>query len=154
MYSLGGLAGAVAGGIAAGLGFNPLANFTTSSVVSLCIAVPAFAWLLPAGVDASGAGVSFSLPSRAVLTVGLIAFARWWARGRWPMVGRLPSLRGRRYRGRVGFRIRGFFSNDGHESFRRRPFERSVRPLRDSAMRRSCGRYRIPCRDSVSCALP
>jgi MFS family permease len=74
MYSLGGLAGALAGGVAAGLGFDPLANFAAAAIVSLCIAVPAFAWLLPAGVDSAGAGVTFSLPSRAVLTVGLIAF--------------------------------------------------------------------------------
>lgn len=74
MYSAGGLLGSLAGAIAAASGFDPIAHFTTAAVISLCVAVPAFAWLLPSDVDARGAGMAFSFPRRAVLVVGLIAF--------------------------------------------------------------------------------
>jgi MFS family permease len=74
MFSVGGLVGAAFGGLLAGLGLDPLAHFTTAATVSLLVAVPAFAWLLPSGVDAAGHAPTFSVPSRDVLTVALIAF--------------------------------------------------------------------------------
>lgn len=74
MYSTGGLLGSLAGGVAAGFGFDPVSHFLTATILATCIAVPSFLWLAPSDVDAGGSSVSFSLPSRSVLTVGLIAF--------------------------------------------------------------------------------
>ena len=73
MYSLGGLLGALAGGLAASLGIDPVGNFVSASIVSVCIALFASAWLLPAHADAGGGAIQLALPSPALLSVGLVA---------------------------------------------------------------------------------
>jgi MFS family permease len=73
-YSLGGLAGALAGGLVASGGLAPLPHFLGVALLGVCLTLTAARFLLPAQVDAQGTRVAFARPSRAILALGLVAF--------------------------------------------------------------------------------
>jgi MFS family permease len=73
-YSLGGLIGALVGGLVAAHGMAPEPHFLG---VALCCAILTLAVaraLLPAEAEAQGTAVAFARPTRAILALGLVAF--------------------------------------------------------------------------------
>lgn len=81
LFSVGGAAGALAGGIAAGLRVNPLTQFVIAAVVLGVVVSAAAHWLLPVSADgvdesheARATGATVSLWSRTVLLLAVIAF--------------------------------------------------------------------------------
>ncbi|HVD15237.1 MAG TPA: MFS transporter [Actinomycetota bacterium] len=92
MWSIGGLVGSAAAGLAARAGWDPLLHFTVAAVVLGTVAAVATRELLPAEVDAVpvpaeggdqalGAGGAASRWGRAVLLLGLIGFCSFLAEG-------------------------------------------------------------------------
>ena len=79
-FSLGGLAGAGSGGIAAALGVSPTAQFLAASAVILGIALWSRSHLLPGHVDVAPGRV-YGKPSRGLVALAAIAFAALLAEG-------------------------------------------------------------------------
>lgn len=79
-FSLGGLAGAGAGGIAAALDVSPAAQFLGASLVICAIGVWSRAHLLPGHVDVAP-GPVYGKPSRELVALAAIAFAGLLAEG-------------------------------------------------------------------------
>ncbi|MBA2331870.1 MAG: MFS transporter [Actinobacteria bacterium] len=79
-FSLGGLAGAAAGGIAAGLGVSTLAQFSGAAVAILAIVLWSRTRLLPAGADIA-AGPVYGKPSSGLVALAALAFAGLLAEG-------------------------------------------------------------------------
>ena len=73
-YSLGGLAGALIGGLMAAHAIIPLQNFLGLALPGLILTFSVSRFLLPAHTDAQGAGVAFARPTRILLVLGLVAF--------------------------------------------------------------------------------
>lgn len=73
-YSLGGLAGALVGGLVASRGFAPLPHFLGIALLCAILTCSVARFLLPAHADAQGMGVAFARPTRALLALGLVAF--------------------------------------------------------------------------------
>ena len=73
LFSLGGLVGAFAGGVAAARGLAPLPHFLGAAALGAGTVIAATRFLLPARADAGGLGVSFARPTRALLALGLVA---------------------------------------------------------------------------------
>ena len=81
MFSVGGLLGALAGGLAAAVGWNPALDFGVVAIVAVILGVISVPGLMPSNADSGGAGVALALPSRALLAVGLVAFCTVVAEG-------------------------------------------------------------------------
>ena len=79
-FSLGGLAGAASGGIAAALGVSPAAQLTGTSAVVLVIAVWSRPRLLDGHVDVAS-GPVYGRPSAGLVALAAIAFAGLLAEG-------------------------------------------------------------------------
>jgi MFS family permease len=79
MFSLGGLAGAVAGGLAARAGWSPLRHFLLAALCLGVLATASSAWLLPAVADVARHGPGRRRPrvpwSRPLLLLGLVGFS-------------------------------------------------------------------------------
>jgi MFS family permease len=73
-FSLGGLSGALVGGLLASHGVAPLPHFVGIALFCLILTLGAARYLLPARADANGSGVAFARPTRALLALGLVAF--------------------------------------------------------------------------------
>lgn len=73
-YSLGGLAGALTGGLVASWGIAPLPHFLGIALLSVVLILIASRFLLPAHADAQRTGAMFARPTRALLALGLVAF--------------------------------------------------------------------------------
>jgi MFS family permease len=81
LFSLGGLAGAAAGGAAASRGVGVLAHLcAVAAAVGVAVAV-AGTRLLPAGADAAGDAPAFARPTRALLALGVVAFCVLFGEG-------------------------------------------------------------------------
>lgn len=73
-FSLGGFAGAAAGGLIALAGITPEWHLLGVAIVLGSAAYLATRWLLPAHADASAGGPTFARPSRALAALGIVAF--------------------------------------------------------------------------------
>jgi predicted MFS family arabinose efflux permease len=73
-YSLGGLAGALLGGLVAASGIAPLPHFLSVALFSAILILSVTRLLLPAQTEAQGKGGAFAFPTRALLALGLVAF--------------------------------------------------------------------------------
>lgn len=75
-FSFGGLAGAASGGLVASLGVGVFPHLAGIAALSAAAAVVAYRSLLPANVDAGGAGggPAFARPTRGLLGLGVISF--------------------------------------------------------------------------------
>lgn len=73
-YSLGGLAGALLGGVVAASGIAPLPHFLCVALFSAILILAVTRLLLPAQTEAQGKGSTFAFPTRALLALGLVAF--------------------------------------------------------------------------------
>jgi len=73
-YSLGGLAGALAGGLVASHSIAPLPHFLGVALFCVILTLSIARSLLPAGAEAQGTAVAFARPTRAILVLGLVAF--------------------------------------------------------------------------------
>jgi len=74
LWSLGALAGATAGGLAAGAGVPPAVHLAAAGVVLLAAGLAATGWLLPAGVDRRDRGPVFARPTRPLAVLAAIVF--------------------------------------------------------------------------------
>jgi MFS family permease len=73
-FSLGGLIGALAGGLVASHNIAPLPHFLGVALLSAILTLSVARFLLPAETDAQGTAVAFARPTRAILALGLVAF--------------------------------------------------------------------------------
>ena len=73
-YSIGGLAGSLAGGLLAAHAVAPLPHFLGIACVALILTLSLAHWLLPAQADAQGAGIAFARITPTLLALGLVAF--------------------------------------------------------------------------------
>ena len=73
-YSFGALTGAFAGGLVASRGIEPWPHFLSIAILCAVLMLFVFRFLLPASADAHGKSTAFARPTRALLTLGLIAF--------------------------------------------------------------------------------
>lgn len=73
-YSIGGLTGALLGGLAAAREITPLQHFLSIALLGIILTLVVARLLLPARADAQGAGVAFTRPTRTLLALGLVAF--------------------------------------------------------------------------------
>src|SRR5260221_9086769 len=73
-YSLGGLVGALAGGLVASHSIAPLPHFLGVALFCAILTLSAARSLLPARAEAQGTAVAFARPTRAILALGLVAF--------------------------------------------------------------------------------
>lgn len=73
-FSLGGLAGALVGGLAASRGLALLPHFLGLALLFALLTLSVTRLLLPAQADAQGEGVVLAFPARALLALGLVAF--------------------------------------------------------------------------------
>jgi MFS family permease len=73
MFSLGGLVGAASAALLLPFIF-PVVHAGLMSALALALAVAAFFYLLPAGVDQGGGGSAFALPNKATLGLGLLTY--------------------------------------------------------------------------------
>jgi MFS family permease len=73
-YSLGGLVGALAGGLVASYGIAPLPHFLGVALLCVLLTLSSARSLLSAHADAQRMGVVFARPTRAILVLGLVAF--------------------------------------------------------------------------------
>jgi len=73
-YSLGGLTGALIGGLVAARGIAPLPHFLGVALLCVIMTLVVARFLLPAHADAQGTGVAFARPTRTLLVLGLVAF--------------------------------------------------------------------------------
>src|SRR5713226_7980648 len=80
-FSLGGAVGAALAGVAMWLGIGDTAHVWGASGVSVVAVIAAARWLLPAGAEADRSAAIFGWPTRAVLFLGLLAFAGLLAEG-------------------------------------------------------------------------
>ena len=80
-FSFGGLAGAIAGGLAAAAGISPLAQFTGAAIVIGAIALWSGRTLLSGEVDRVETGPVYGRPSRALVALAVLAFAVLLAEG-------------------------------------------------------------------------
>ena len=80
-FSFGGLAGAVAGGLAAAAGIEPLVQFTGAAVVIAAIAAWSGRTLLSRDVDRVETGPVYGRPTAALAALAVLAFAVLLAEG-------------------------------------------------------------------------
>jgi MFS family permease len=80
-FSLGMLGGALAAGAAASSGASPRTHLLGVGIVCALITLAASRALLPAGADAVAGGPAFARPSKALATLGAIAFCVLLAEG-------------------------------------------------------------------------
>ena len=73
-YSLGGLTGALVGGLVAAHNIALLPHFLGVAFLGIILTLSVARYLMPAHTDAQGAGVAFTRPTRPLLTLGLVAF--------------------------------------------------------------------------------
>jgi MFS family permease len=73
-YSLGGLLGALAGGLVASHSIAPLPHFLGVALFCAILTLSVARSLLPAEAEAQGTAVAFARPTRAILALGLVAF--------------------------------------------------------------------------------
>jgi MFS family permease len=73
-YSLGGLVGALAGGLVASHSIAPLPHFLGVALFCAILTLSVARSLLPAEAEAQGTVVAFARPTRAILALGLVAF--------------------------------------------------------------------------------
>lgn len=73
-YSLGGLVGALAGGLVAAHSIAPLPHFLSVALCCAILTLVVARSLLPSEADAQGTAVAFARPTRAILALGLVAF--------------------------------------------------------------------------------
>ncbi|MDQ2904728.1 MAG: MFS transporter [Chloroflexota bacterium] len=73
-FSLGGLAGALIGGLVASRGIAPLPHFLGIALFCVILTLSVARFLLPAGAEAQRTAVAFARPTRAILALGLVAF--------------------------------------------------------------------------------
>ena len=73
-YSIGGLTGALVGGLVAAHDIAPLPHFLGVAFLGIILTLSVARFLLPARADAQGTGVAFARPTRTLLTLGLVAF--------------------------------------------------------------------------------
>lgn len=81
LWSIGGLVGSALGGLAAARGLALSTHFLIAGTLGLVIVVAAAPWLWPDQVSTAGHEPSFALPPRALLAMGLIAFAVLFCEG-------------------------------------------------------------------------
>ncbi|GAA2164810.1 MFS transporter [Actinomadura napierensis] len=81
MFSLGGVTGAAAGGLAAHAGLNPETHFLLVAVLLSTLCAVATAFLPPDVRNAGGPGPSVARPGRGVWTPGLVAFCALMGEG-------------------------------------------------------------------------
>jgi MFS family permease len=74
LWSVGGFAGALVGGVAAGAGIAPFPHLLGAAVVLVIAALIASRWLLPVAADAHSGAPAFARPTRALLGLGVVAF--------------------------------------------------------------------------------
>jgi len=74
LWSVGGFAGALVGGLAAGAGIAPFPHLLGAAVVLVIAALIASRWLLPVAADAHSGAPAFARPTRALLGLGVVAF--------------------------------------------------------------------------------
>src|SRR4051812_28139725 len=80
-WSFGGLAGALAGALAAWAGIEPLAQFAATALVLGGGTLLVSRWLLPAGADRSEETVTFRRPPGRLAGLALLAFCGLFAEG-------------------------------------------------------------------------
>ena len=80
-FSFGAMAGAGAGGLAAGVGLAPDAHLALAGGVLALVVLAARSGLLPATTDARSQGPLFARPSRALAGLGALAFCALLAEG-------------------------------------------------------------------------
>lgn len=80
-FSFGAMAGAGAGGLAAGAGLGPDAHLAIAGVLLALVVLAARPGLLPATTDARADGPLFARPSRALTGLGALAFCALLAEG-------------------------------------------------------------------------
>lgn len=73
-FSIGGLAGAGLGGVAAGHGVGVLPHFGTVAVLCALVLLGVSRFLLPARTDAGGSKIALAWPAGALLALGVVAF--------------------------------------------------------------------------------
>jgi MFS family permease len=73
-YSIGGLTGALVGGLVAAHNIAPWPHFLGVAFLGVILTLVFARFLLPARVDAQGASVTFARPTRTLLALGLVAF--------------------------------------------------------------------------------
>ncbi len=73
-YSIGGLIGALAGGLAASHSIALLPHFLSIALFCAILTLSVARFLLPASAEAQGTVVAFARPTRAILALGLVAF--------------------------------------------------------------------------------
>ncbi len=73
-FSIGGLAGAVTGGLLAFLGVGVAAHLSAVAILMLAAGALAYRGLLPASVDVADEGPAFARPTWALAGLGVIAF--------------------------------------------------------------------------------
>jgi MFS family permease len=81
LWSLGTLAGALTGGLAAGAHLEPRVHLAIAGAVLLVAGMRATRRLLPSGADREASGPTFAWPSRALVLLGAIAFCGLLAEG-------------------------------------------------------------------------
>jgi fucose permease len=74
MFSLGGMAGAVAAGAIAAAGVPLLAHFAVVALLTVAVAAWAARHMLPGDAAVGPRGAAFAMPPRALLPLGLMAF--------------------------------------------------------------------------------
>ncbi len=74
LWSVGGFAGALVGGAAAGAGIAPFPHLLGAAAVLVIAALVAAHWLLPVVADAHSGAPAFARPTRALLGLGAVAF--------------------------------------------------------------------------------
>jgi MFS family permease len=80
-FSLGGMAGAVTGGLAAAAGAGPAWHLVAAAALLGAAGFLASRWLLPASADAVAGGAGFAWPGRAIAGLGTAAFCVLLAEG-------------------------------------------------------------------------
>src|SRR5947209_16129468 len=73
-WSLGGLSGALAGGMVASHSIAPLPHFLGVALFCAILTLSVARSLLPARAEVQGTAVAFARPTRAILALGLVAF--------------------------------------------------------------------------------
>jgi MFS family permease len=81
LFSLGGLAGAALGGLAADIGLDPAAHLALIALVVGVAAAGSATGMLPAGADAAPAHAAFTWPPRPLVILGIVAFCVLFGEG-------------------------------------------------------------------------
>jgi MFS family permease len=74
LFSVGGFAGAAAGGVVVSLGIGTTQHLLGAGLSLGIVALAASRWLLPSNTDAARTGPTFALPSWSLVGLGVIAF--------------------------------------------------------------------------------